>query len=167
MTTLMALRTTYDLPTTMKRRNRHVPLGNGGGVRLVNLPDLHGGAGLRVSPASFIYPSKLASGLFLTLSLMALVSEQVPLSIYVITDLDTEDGRSVIHAALAFIVRRVNPCFLLSDLTTYPELCLRTSTFDVPSQPIVTERRPRTAHTCVFVVFAPHIQRSFLESSCT
>jgi hypothetical protein len=62
----------YDLPTTMKRRNRHVPLGNGGGVRLVNLPDLHRGAGLRVSPASFIYPSKLASEFFSTLSLMAL-----------------------------------------------------------------------------------------------
>jgi UDP-glucose:glycoprotein glucosyltransferase len=52
----------YDLPTTMKRRNRHVvPLGNGVGVRVVNLPSLHRGAGLRASPASFIYPSKIAS----------------------------------------------------------------------------------------------------------
>jgi hypothetical protein len=43
----------------------------------------------------------------------SVVSEQVPLSIYVIADLDTEDGLSVIHAALAFIVRRMYPCFLL------------------------------------------------------
>jgi hypothetical protein len=35
------------------------------------------------------------------------VSEQVPLSIYVIADLDTEDGLSTLRAALAFSVRRL------------------------------------------------------------
>ena len=35
------------------------------------------------------------------------VSEQVPLPIYVIADLDTEDGPSTLQAALAFSVRRI------------------------------------------------------------
>ena len=49
----------------MKRRNRHVvPLDNG--VRIVNLPDLHKQAGLRVSPASFIYPGELTTDLTLS-----------------------------------------------------------------------------------------------------
>ena len=48
----------------MKRRNRHiVPLGNGGGVRVINLPDLHKQTGLRASPAAFIYPGESASNL--------------------------------------------------------------------------------------------------------
>ncbi|KAH8978341.1 UDP-glucose:glycoprotein glucosyltransferase-domain-containing protein [Lactarius akahatsu] len=77
----------YDLPTTMKRRNRHiVPLSNGGGMRVIGLPDLHKQTGLRVSPAAFIYPA----------------SEQVPLSIYVVADLDTEDGLSSLRDALTF-----------------------------------------------------------------
>ncbi|KAF8268079.1 UDP-glucose:Glycoprotein glucosyltransferase-domain-containing protein [Lactarius quietus] len=76
----------YDLPTTTKRRNRHVvPQGNGG-VHIINLPDLHKQAGLYVSPATFIYPA----------------SEQVPLSIYVVADLDTEDGMGFLRDALTF-----------------------------------------------------------------
>jgi len=52
----------YDLPTTMKRRNRHiVPVGNGGGVRVSGLPDLHRWAGLHTSPDMFVYPGKSAS----------------------------------------------------------------------------------------------------------
>jgi hypothetical protein len=52
----------YDLPTAMKRRNRHiVPVGNGGGVRTVSLPALHQQAGLNASPAMFIYPGKATS----------------------------------------------------------------------------------------------------------
>jgi UDP-glucose:glycoprotein glucosyltransferase len=51
----------YDLPTTMKRRNRHVvPVGNGG-VRVASLPTLHQQAGLNASPAMFIYPGKTIS----------------------------------------------------------------------------------------------------------
>ncbi|KAI9428853.1 UDP-glucose:glycoprotein glucosyltransferase-domain-containing protein [Lactarius indigo] len=75
----------YDLPTTMKRRNRHiVPLG--GGVRVITLSDLHKQTGLRISPDAFIYPA----------------SEQVPLSIYVVADLDAEDGLSSLRDALTF-----------------------------------------------------------------
>ncbi|KAH9162492.1 UDP-glucose:glycoprotein glucosyltransferase-domain-containing protein [Lactarius sanguifluus] len=80
----------YDLPTTMKRRNRHiVPLSGGGGMRVIGLPDLHKQTGLRVSPAAFIYSA----------------SEQVPLSIYVVADLDTEHGLSSLRDALTFAVR--------------------------------------------------------------
>ena len=54
----------YDLPTTMKRRNRHiVPDGNGGGVRVFGLPDLHRWAGLHTSPDMFVYPGESASTL--------------------------------------------------------------------------------------------------------
>jgi hypothetical protein len=49
----------YDLPTAMKRRNRHVvPVGDGDGLRIASLPSLHQKAGLNASPAMFIYPSK-------------------------------------------------------------------------------------------------------------
>jgi len=49
----------YDLPTAMKRRNRHiVPVGDGDGLRNTSLPTLHQQAGLNASPAMFIYPSK-------------------------------------------------------------------------------------------------------------
>jgi hypothetical protein len=52
----------YDLPTAMKRRNRHiVPVGNGGGVRAISLPALHQQAGLNASPAMFIYPGESTS----------------------------------------------------------------------------------------------------------
>ncbi|KAI9428795.1 hypothetical protein H4582DRAFT_2159566 [Lactarius indigo] len=71
----------YDLPTTMKGRNCHiVPLG---GVRVIILSDLHKQTGLHVS---------------YTLA----TSEQVLLSIYVVADLDTEDGLSFLQDVLTF-----------------------------------------------------------------
>ena len=52
----------YDLPTAMKRRNRHVvPVGDGGGLRISSLPTLHQQAGFNLAPAKFIYPSKAIS----------------------------------------------------------------------------------------------------------
>ncbi len=51
----------YDLPATMKRRNRHiVPVGNGD-VRVASLPELHQWAGLHTSPDMFVYSGKCAS----------------------------------------------------------------------------------------------------------
>jgi hypothetical protein len=41
------------------------------------------------------------------------VSEQVPLSIYVIADLDSEDGLRTLQSALAFSVCQFSPCPLL------------------------------------------------------
>jgi hypothetical protein len=40
-------------------------------------------------------------------------SEQVPLSIYVIADLDSDDGLGTLQAALAFSVCWIYPCPLL------------------------------------------------------
>lgn len=57
----------YDLPTAMKRRNRHVvPAVDGDGLRIASLPTLHQQAGLNASPTMFIYPSKaiLSSEIF-------------------------------------------------------------------------------------------------------
>ncbi|KAI9511020.1 UDP-glucose:glycoprotein glucosyltransferase-domain-containing protein [Russula earlei] len=77
----------YDLPTTMKRRNRHiVPVGSSSGVPMTSLPNVHRRAGLHAFPSLFIYP----------------VSGQVPLSIYIIADLDAEDGLNILRAALTF-----------------------------------------------------------------
>ncbi|KAI0266194.1 UDP-glucose:glycoprotein glucosyltransferase-domain-containing protein [Gloeopeniophorella convolvens] len=76
----------YDLPTSMKRRNRHIVPSGISGVQIVTLPDLHQQTGLRSSPASFVYPS----------------SEQVPSSIYVVADLDTEEGLGIVQIALTF-----------------------------------------------------------------
>ena len=43
----------------MKKRNRHIaPPGNGAGVRILSLPELHKQTGLRVSPTAFIYPGE-------------------------------------------------------------------------------------------------------------
>ena len=52
----------YDLPTTMKRRNRHIiPVASGnGGVRVASLPDLHQWAGLNTSSDMFVYTGKCA-----------------------------------------------------------------------------------------------------------
>lgn len=41
------------------------------------------------------------------------VSERVPLSIYVIADLDTEDGLSALRAALLFSVGQIKTSLLL------------------------------------------------------
>jgi UDP-glucose:glycoprotein glucosyltransferase len=52
----------YDLPTSMKRRNRYVvPAGDGDGLRIASLPALHQQAGLNASPTVFIYPGKAIS----------------------------------------------------------------------------------------------------------
>ena len=52
----------YDLPTAMKRRNRHVvPAGDGDGLRIASLSTLHQQADLNASPAMFIYPCKAIS----------------------------------------------------------------------------------------------------------
>jgi UDP-glucose:glycoprotein glucosyltransferase len=95
----------YDFPTAMKRRNRHVvPVGDGDGLRIASLPNLHQQAGLNASSAMFIYPSKAISSSSDSLTDGNVVSERVPLSIYVIADLDTEDDLSVLRAALLFSV---------------------------------------------------------------
>jgi hypothetical protein len=59
----------YDLPTAMKRRNRHVvPVADGDGLRIASLPTLHQQAGLNASPAMFIYPGKAMTSSFSEIS---------------------------------------------------------------------------------------------------
>jgi len=118
----------YDLPTAMKRRNRHiVPVGDNG-LRIANLPTLHQQAGLNASSAMFIYPSKAKSSSFEILTDCNVVSERVPLSIYVIADLDTEDGLSALRAALLFTVSQNTPSPYSSYLASCKESPFRTIT---------------------------------------
>lgn len=82
----------------------------------------------------------------------------MPLSIYVIADLDTEDGLSALRAALLFSVSQGN--FLSrysSDLVPYKEFRFCAITLDISSQSDITNEGPRTAHSRVFFVFTPHI----------
>ncbi|KAI0063832.1 hypothetical protein BV25DRAFT_1801498 [Artomyces pyxidatus] len=77
----------YDLPTTLARRNRHiVPPSNGDGARVVNIGEVLQKADFRTSSSSFLYPE----------------SVKVPMTLYVIADLDSEDGLSMVQAALTF-----------------------------------------------------------------
>ncbi|KAN0126165.1 glycosyltransferase family 24 protein [Lactarius tabidus] len=73
-----------EITDDQKWSRRILPLGNG--VPIINLPDLHKQAGLYVSPASFIYPA----------------FEQLPLSIYVVPDFDTEEGLTFLRDAVTF-----------------------------------------------------------------
>ncbi|TFY65772.1 hypothetical protein EVG20_g5315 [Dentipellis fragilis] len=78
----------YDLPTAQKRRNKHiVPAGGAKDVRAVNVPQLFRTTGFQASSACFIYPT----------------ADSVPLTIFVIADLDSEAGLSLVEAALHYV----------------------------------------------------------------
>ena len=151
----------YDLPTAMKKRNRHVvPVGDGDGLRIISLPDLHQQAGLNAS-AMFIYPSKTILSSSESLTNDNVVSERVPLSIYVIADLDTEEGLSTLRAALLYSVSQVKISlpltYLIWLLAPCKEFFFCKITPDFSSQSNNTNKRLRTPHSRVFFVFTPHI----------
>ncbi|KAJ7057937.1 UDP-glucose:glycoprotein glucosyltransferase-domain-containing protein [Mycena amicta] len=77
----------YDQPTTSLRRNRYI-FPASGEVRVVNMPELFKRTGLRVTPSTFVYPPE---------------TEQIPLSMYVVTDFDSVDGLALLKEALLSI----------------------------------------------------------------
>ncbi|KAI0353822.1 glycosyltransferase family 24 protein [Trametes cingulata] len=84
----------YDLPTTAKRRNVHIhPTQKVGSLRILSLPDLIEKNGLKSSPGAFVYPEE---------------SEYVPLTVYVVADLDSEESRGFIKEALLSITPESN-----------------------------------------------------------
>ncbi|RDB27081.1 UDP-glucose:glycoprotein glucosyltransferase [Hypsizygus marmoreus] len=79
----------YNLPTTSLRRNRYIyPESTPGSLRIFNLPQLFSRTGYRVSSTGFIYPSE---------------TPVIPLSLYVIADLDSETGLGLVKEALSSI----------------------------------------------------------------
>ncbi|KAJ7909648.1 glycosyltransferase family 24 protein [Mycena leptocephala] len=77
----------YDLPTSSLRRNQYI-FPPSGEPRIFNVPELFRRTGFRVTPASFIYPPE---------------TEQIPLTVYVVADFDTEGGLGLLKEALLSI----------------------------------------------------------------
>ncbi|KAJ7136717.1 glycosyltransferase family 24 protein [Mycena epipterygia] len=77
----------YDLPTSSLRRNRYI-FPASGDLRVVNVLDLFGRTGFRVTPSTFIYPPE---------------TEQIALTVYVVADFDTEGGLGLLKEALTSI----------------------------------------------------------------
>ncbi|KAH9924083.1 glycosyltransferase family 24 protein [Fomitopsis serialis] len=76
----------YGLPVASKRRNKHIyPSSKAGDLRISNLFDSVVKYGFPNGPGSFVYPSEL---------------QQVPLTTYVVADLDTEAGQAFVREAL-------------------------------------------------------------------
>ncbi|KAI0628063.1 glycosyltransferase family 24 protein [Trametes polyzona] len=75
----------YDLPTTSKRRNTYIhPSQKSGSLRIFSLPELIERNGLNSTAGAFVYPE----------------SEHVPITTYVVVDLDSEEGRTLVKEAL-------------------------------------------------------------------
>ncbi|KAG6918623.1 hypothetical protein DXG01_013034 [Tephrocybe rancida] len=79
----------YDQPTTSLRRNRYIyPTGAPGSLRVFNLVDLFARTGFRVAPSAFLYPPE---------------TTVIPLTIYVVADLDSLEGLKLVKEALLSI----------------------------------------------------------------
>ncbi|THH10819.1 hypothetical protein EW146_g8252 [Bondarzewia mesenterica] len=79
----------YDLPTSQKSRNRHIfPSSNADGLVAYNMPEVIEKTDFVVRPAGFVYPPNI---------------NLVPFTIYVVADLDTEGGLSIMESALTYV----------------------------------------------------------------
>ncbi|CAK5263114.1 unnamed protein product [Mycena citricolor] len=73
----------YDQPTTSLRRNKYIFPETA--VRIFNLPDTFRRTGFKDLPGSFVYPAE---------------TEMLPLTVYVVADLDSEGGLDLVKEAL-------------------------------------------------------------------
>ncbi|KAG6885729.1 hypothetical protein C0993_010556 [Termitomyces sp. T159_Od127] len=79
----------YDQPTTGIRRNRYIyPTDAPESLKVFNLPELFAKTRFRVTPAIFVYPAE---------------SPIIPLSLFVIADLDSQEGLKLVKEALLSI----------------------------------------------------------------
>ncbi|KDR79892.1 hypothetical protein GALMADRAFT_242006 [Galerina marginata CBS 339.88] len=77
----------YDLPTTSKRRNSYIyPSTGSKNVHILNLPDVFAKTRFRVSASTYLYPSE---------------SESIPESLYIVADLDSENGLGLVKEAIS------------------------------------------------------------------
>ncbi|KAJ7785207.1 UDP-glucose:glycoprotein glucosyltransferase-domain-containing protein [Mycena maculata] len=77
----------YDLPTSSLRRNPYI-FPPSGELKIVSVPELFARTGFRAAPATFVYPPE---------------TEQIPLTVYVVADFDTEGGLGLLKEALVSI----------------------------------------------------------------
>lgn len=114
----------YDLPATAKRRNVYVhPSAKAGDLRIFGLPDLIEANGLKSSPGAFVYPGECRMGLRVSRGRsadagMVAGSERVPLTTYVVADLDNEEGmRFVKEALMSMVILALEVTFLVLTLS--------------------------------------------------
>jgi UDP-glucose:glycoprotein glucosyltransferase len=107
----------YDQPTTSRRRNSYLyPNTTPGSLRIFNIYEVFGRTGFRVSPSTFVYPRKSLCTLcvsFPDANLVLAETEGIPLTMYVLADLDSEAGFKLVEEALKSIARRIHCCFCL------------------------------------------------------
>ncbi|KNZ76128.1 UDP-glucose:glycoprotein glucosyltransferase [Termitomyces sp. J132] len=85
----------YDQPTTGIRRNQYIFQTDApGSLKVYNLPELFARMRFRVVPATFVYPACTVAE-----------SPIIPLSLFVIADLDSQEGLKLVEEALLSIVR--------------------------------------------------------------
>lgn len=89
----------YDLPTTLKRRSRYVIPKQGGKLAVYNLGEVFNGS-TKALAENFVYPGKLARS---RSELTSAGDESVPLTTWVIGDLDSDSGLAVSRNALEYL----------------------------------------------------------------
>ncbi|KAE9396725.1 glycosyltransferase family 24 protein [Gymnopus androsaceus JB14] len=82
----------YDLPTTRRRRSKYV-LPSKDNLEIVSLPELLSESGFGVTPASFVYPAE---------------SELIPVTMYVVADLNAKGGLAFVKEALLSMDKNPN-----------------------------------------------------------
>jgi UDP-glucose:glycoprotein glucosyltransferase len=91
----------YDLPTTSIRRNRHI-FPSGSALRIVNLPELFSRIGIH-SYGPFIYPFRRSRSPVEGES-KTVETARVHFTVYVVADLDSEEGLALVKEALGSMV---------------------------------------------------------------
>lgn len=107
----------YDLPTTSKRRNPYIfPSQPQGILKIANIPALFTKIGFKL-PSSYIYPRQFVSpGMYFDWQTCAADAFDVSQSLFVIADLDTDDGLDLIkESLLALVGLDVCFCFVLGS----------------------------------------------------
>ncbi|TCD67335.1 hypothetical protein EIP91_000256 [Steccherinum ochraceum] len=86
----------YDLPSSLKRRNKHIfPSKKTGSLKILSLPDLNARFGLPLSEGAFVYPKAADRE-----DEESEKEADIPISTYVIADLDSQGGKKLVREAL-------------------------------------------------------------------
>ncbi|KAI3613174.1 glycoprotein glucosyltransferase [Moniliophthora roreri] len=78
----------YDLPTTAKRRNKYIVPPSNDKLKLVNLAEVLENSAFQIANGGYLYPES---------------EDDVPLTMYVVSDLNSRDGLALVKEALLSI----------------------------------------------------------------
>ena len=99
----------YDLPSTLKRRNKYIYPAPGENIRVIPLPDLYLEANITETAGSFVYPGESSSLIFTSSDRVANRLQESesesspPISISIIGDMDSEDVLVLFEQLLASV----------------------------------------------------------------